>query len=133
MLVKAPSTTGLQAPLSIGSKDLIAEIRAQAELAMESVDVILFIVDGQSGVTPLPTTRSPKSCDASSIDGKFYPLVVLVVNKGESTKIRQIVAEFYKLGMGEPYAISAMHGTGTGDLLENNQIMVDDDALIRDG
>jgi GTPase len=108
-----------QVPLSIGSKDFIAEIRTQAELAMESADVILFLVDGQAGVTPADHEIAEiLRRKQRVIDGKFYPPVVLVVNKGESAKIRQVTAEFYELGMGEPYAISAMHGTGTGDLLD---------------
>jgi GTPase len=108
-----------QVPLSIGSKDFIAEIRTQAELAMESADVILFLVDGQAGVTPADHEIAEiLRRKQRVIDGKFYPPVVLVVNKGESAKIRQVAAEFYELGMGEPYAISAMHGTGTGDLLD---------------
>jgi GTP-binding protein len=46
------------------------------------------------------------------------PPVLLVVNKADSTKTRNAAAQFYELGMGEPYAISALHGTGTGDLLD---------------
>ena len=108
-----------QVPLSIGSKDFIAEIRSQAELAMESADVILFLVDGQAGVTPADHEIAEiLRRKQRVIDGKFYPPVVLVVNKGESAKIRQVTAEFYELGMGEPYSVSAMHGTGTGDLLD---------------
>jgi GTPase len=108
-----------QVPLSIGSKDFIAEIRTQAELAMESADVILFLVDGQAGVTPADHEIAEiLRRKQRVIDGKFYPPVVLVVNKGESAKIRQVTAEFYELGMGEPYSVSAMHGTGTGDLLD---------------
>jgi GTPase len=108
-----------QVPLSIGSKDFIAEIRTQAELAMESADVILFLVDGQTGVTPADHEIAEiLRRKQRNIDGKFYPPVILVVNKGESAKIREVTAEFYELGMGEPYSVSAMHGTGTGDLLD---------------
>ncbi|MBW6466645.1 MAG: ribosome biogenesis GTPase Der [Brevefilum sp.] len=108
-----------QAPLSIGSKDFIAEIRTQAELAIESADVILFLVDGQAGVTPADHEIAEiLRRKQRAVDGKFYPPVILVVNKGESAKIREVAAEFYELGMGEPYTVSAMHGTGTGDLLD---------------
>ena len=108
-----------QTPLSIGSKDYIQQIRAQAELAIEESDVILFVVDGQAGVTSADheianiLRRSQRS-----ENGSFYPSILLVVNKAESAKIRQTVLEFYELGMGEPYAVSALHGTGTGDLLD---------------
>jgi GTP-binding protein len=114
-----PSQGRGQAPLSIGSKDYIRQIRAQAELAIEESDVILFVVDGQSGVTPADQEiaeilrRSQRS-----VDGEFYPPILLVVNKAESAKIRETALEFFELGMGEPHAISAMHGTGTGDMLD---------------
>ena len=108
-----------QTPLSIGSKDFIKEIRVQAELAMEESDVILFIVDGQAGVTPADHEIADiLRRKQRKIDGKFFPPIILVVNKAESAKIRQVVAEFYELGIGEPFAISALHGTGTGDLLD---------------
>ena len=108
-----------QAPLSIGSKDFIREIRTHAELAMDEADVILFIVDGQTGVTAADREIADiLRRKQRKIEGKLYPPVILVVNKAESAKIRQIVAEFYELGMGEPLAISAMHGTGSGDLLD---------------
>jgi GTP-binding protein len=108
-----------QKPLSIGSNEFINQIRDQAELAIQESDVILFIVDGQTGVTPADheiaeiLRKSQKN-----VDGQFFPPIVLVVNKAESAKIRQVTAEFYELGMGDPYAISALHGTGTGDLLD---------------
>jgi GTPase len=108
-----------QAPLSIGSKEFIRDIRAHAELAMEESDVILFIVDGQTGLTPADEEIAEiLRRKQRKIDGKFVPPVILVVNKAESAKIRQVTSEFYELGMGEPFAISAMHGTGTGDLLD---------------
>lgn len=114
-----PSQAKGQAPLSIGSRDYIRQIREQAELAIEESDVILFVVDGQTGVTPADQEiadilrRSQRS-----VDGAFYPPILLVVNKAESAKIRQSAMEFYELGMGEPHAVSAMHGTGTGDMLD---------------
>ncbi|MDY6847272.1 MAG: ribosome biogenesis GTPase Der [Chloroflexota bacterium] len=114
-----PTKAKGQTPLSIGSHDFISQIRDQAELAIQESDLILFIVDGQAGVTPADheiadiLRRSQKK-----VDGQFLPPIILVVNKAESAKIRQVVGEFYELGMGEPYAVSALHGTGTGDLLD---------------
>ena len=114
-----PTKGKSQTPLSVGSKDFIREIREQAELAIHESDVILFIVDGQAGVTPADheiaeiLRRKQKS-----VEGKFLPPIILAVNKAESFKVRQVAAEFYELGMGDPYAISALHGTGTGDLLD---------------
>jgi len=108
-----------QTPLSVGSKDFIQQIRTQAELAMEQANLILFIVDGQAGVTPADHEIAEILRQKQrTIDGKFYPPVILVVNKTESAKTRQNATEFYELGMGDPFAISALHGTGTGDLLD---------------
>jgi len=76
-------------------------------------------VDGQTGVTPADyeiaeiLRRSQRA-----VEGEFYPPIVLVVNKAESAKIRQTAMEFYELGMGDPHAVSALHGTGTGDMLD---------------
>ncbi len=114
-----PSKNRNQAPLSIGSKDFITQIKDQAELAMQESDLILFIVDGQVGVTPADhEIANILRRKQHNVDGKLMPPILLVVNKAESAKIRQIVAEFYELGMGEPYAVSALHGTGSGDLLD---------------
>ncbi len=106
-------------PLSIGSKDFIQQIREQADLAIQEADVILFIVDGQAGVTPADHEIADiLRKKQRSVDGEFLPPILLVVNKAESAKVRQTAPEFYELGMGEPHAISALHGTGTGDLLD---------------
>jgi GTP-binding protein len=114
-----PSKERGQSTLSIGSKDFINQIREQAELAMQESDVILFVVDGQTGVTPADhEIANILRRMQRNVEGELYPPIVLVVNKAESAKIRQIVAEFYELGIGDPYAISALHGTGTGDLLD---------------
>jgi GTPase len=132
-----PTKGKTQSPLSVGSKDFIREIREGAELAMEESDVILFIVDGQVGVTPADQEIADiLRRKQHSIDGKLFPPVLLVVNKAESYKIRQAVAEFYELGIGDPLAISALHGTGTGDLLDEvihhieaiGEVMDEDDS-----
>jgi len=108
-----------QSPLSIGSKDFIRQIREHAELAIEESDVILFIVDGQSGVTPADHEIADiLRRKQNAVDGKLAPPIILVVNKAESAKIRQSATEFYELGMGDPYPVSALHGTGSGDLLD---------------
>ncbi len=114
-----PTKRKNQSPLSIGSKDYIRQIRWQAELAMAESDLILFIVDGQAGITPADQEIAEiLRRKQKSVDGRFYPPILLVVNKAESAKIRQLVGEFYELGLGDPFAISALHGTGTGDLLD---------------
>jgi small GTP-binding protein len=106
-------------PLSVGSADFINEIRTQAEIAIQEADAVLFLVDGIAGATPadlevagLLRKRQKK------VNGVPLPPIFLVVNKvDESARIDQL-ADFYSLGMGEPFAISAAHGTGTGDLLD---------------
>ncbi|MBI9044543.1 MAG: ribosome biogenesis GTPase Der [Anaerolineaceae bacterium] len=113
-----PSTGGKE-PLSIGSADFISDIKIQAGIAIEEADSILFIVDAMTGVTPadeevaLILRKNQKV-----VDGKNYPPILLVANKADNNAIRQQVSQFYELGLGEPYPISAMHGTETGDLLD---------------
>jgi len=117
-----PSWTGgssNQQPLSVGSADFIDEIRHQAEIAIQDADAVLLVLDVMSGVTPADQEvvnilrRRQKSHD-----GKPWPPVLLVVNKVDSQQREMLVTEFYELGMGEPYPISAQHGLGTGDLLD---------------
>lgn len=108
-----------QAPLSIGSKDFIRQIREQAELAMEESDLILFVVDGQAGVT----TADQEIAEIlrrkqRKVNEQLVPPIILVVNKSESSKIWEVASQFYELGMGEPYPVSGLHGTGSGDLLD---------------
>jgi GTPase len=115
-----PNSMRSQDPLSIGSSDYIEQIRSQAELAIQSADAVLFICEAISGVTPadkeVAQILRQKQKDR---DGKLYPPVFLVVNKADSDQLRLGAPEFYELGMGDPYAISAVHGTGTGDLLDD--------------
>jgi GTP-binding protein len=113
-----PSTGGEQ-PLSVGSAPFIEEIREQAEIAMEDADAILFVVDAQSGVTPADTEVAKiLRRKQKSHEGKFFPPIVLAVNKADSDAARSQAYQFYELGMGDPYPVSALHGTGTGDLLD---------------
>jgi GTP-binding protein len=113
-----PSTGG-KTPLSIGSADFIEEIKSQARLAIEDADVILLVVDSISGMTPADQEvaeilrRSQKK-----VDGNLTPPILLVANKADSKKYRDAIFQFYELGMGEPYPVSSVHGTGTGDMLD---------------
>jgi len=111
---------GGRTPLSIGSADFIEEIREQALLAVGEADVVLLVTDGETGVTSADLEvaailRRHQKKDAS---GRPWPPILLVVNKCESEERRAQVQEFYELGLGEPYAVSALHGTGTGDMLD---------------
>jgi len=107
-------------PLSVGSADYIRQIRSQAEMAIREADVVLFLVDAASGVTPADQEVAEiLRRNQKQIDGQLYPPVFLVVNKTDNAALRSEVSQFYELGLGEPYAISAVHGTGTGDLLDD--------------
>lgn len=106
-------------PLSTGSAEFVGEIRTQAEVAIQEADAVLLLVDAISGVTPADREVAQiLRRNQKVVDGVPRPPVFLVVNKADSAQIREGVPEFYELGMGEPYPISAIHGTGTGDMLD---------------
>lgn len=113
-------THGGKAPLSIGSAEFINEIRQQAKVAIEEADAILFVNDGQTGVTSpdLEVANILRRSQKKLEDGTFWPPIFVVVNKAEAKGPRDEATQFYELGLGEPYAVSAVHGTGTGDLLD---------------
>jgi GTP-binding protein len=113
-----PSTGG-KIPLSLDSAEYIEQIRSQAELAIQEADVVLFLVDATSGVTPADQEVAQiLRRNRRLVNGEPRPPVLLVVNKADNLSTRQDAAEFFELGMGDPYPISAAHGTGTGDLLD---------------
>jgi GTP-binding protein len=117
-----PTQTGPgrnQKPLSIGSADFIEQIRLQAEIAIRDSDAVLFITEAESGVTPADyEVAQILRKHQRTVDGQLKPPVLLVVNKCENEARRMAAMEFYELGLGEPYPISALHGTGTGDMLD---------------
>jgi GTP-binding protein len=89
-----------------------AGTRAQAEIAARDADLIVFVVDSVAGLTPLDS-------DVADILRRNKRPVILVANKAESPKAQMsIYGEFSTLGFGEPVAVSAIHGEGTGDLLD---------------
>ena len=95
-----------------GSDDIFeGEIRKQVELAIDEADVIVFMVDGRNGLHPLDE-------DVANLLRRQKKNVVLAVNKTDEPGKESNIAEFYTLGLGEPYGISAMTGTGTGELLD---------------
>jgi GTP-binding protein len=113
-------THGGKTPLSIGSADFIEQIKAQAQAAIQEADAILFVVDGEAGVTApdLEVADLLRRFQKKLAGGSFRPPILIVVNKCESKERRDNAAQFYELGLGEPIPISAVHGTGTGDLLD---------------
>lgn len=112
-------THGGRTPLSVGSADFIQEIREQALMAVNEADAVLFITDGSDGVTP--SDREVAGIlrrYQKTLNGQPWPPIFLVVNKCENERLRNAANEFYELGLGAPYPVSAIHGTGTGDLLD---------------
>ena len=96
----------------VNSDDVFEEeIRKQVLLAVEEADVILFVVDVMNGVTDL-------DAQVAGILRRSKTPVILVANKTDSNELQYNAAEFYSLGLGDPFCISAMSGSGTGDLLD---------------
>ena len=96
----------------VNSDDIFEEeIRKQVLLATEEADVILFLVDIKNGVTDL-------AMQVASILRRTKIPVILCANKTDNNEDRYTAAEFYSLGLGDPYCISAATGSGTGDLLD---------------
>jgi GTPase len=113
-------THGGKTPLSIGSAEFIQEIKAQALIAAEEADAILFVTDAETGVTEPDREVAGilRRTQKKMPDGSARPPIFVVVNKSESAARREGAGEFYELGLGQPYAVSAVHGTDTGDLLD---------------
>lgn len=95
-----------------GSDDVFEkEIRDQVQLALDEADVILFVTDSQSGITPLDE-------EVARLLRQTRKPVLLVVNKVDNTKRMDDVWEFYNLGFDHVFPVSAINGSGTGDLLD---------------
>lgn len=88
-----------------------SEIKKQVNLAIEEADVIIFMVDVREGITPMDE-------DVTRMLRKSGKKVLLVSNKVDSVKQVNLVNEFYALGIDEIFGISAMNGSGTGELLD---------------
>jgi GTP-binding protein len=114
-------THGGKTPLSVDSADFIAQIREQALMAVQDSDAILLITDGETGVISADREVAEilRRYQKKLPDGRLWPPIFVVVNKCESAARRNEASQFYELGLGEPYPISALHGTGTGDLLDD--------------
>jgi len=93
------------------SDDLLQRVRAQVQVAIEEADVILFVVDGKGGLTA-------NDEEVAHLLRRSAKPVIVAVNKTESLARRLQAVDFYRLGLGPPYSISALHGAGTGDLLD---------------
>ncbi len=108
--------------ITLENHPLDVEIKSQAEIAIEEADVIIFIVDVRSGITPLDES-------IAQILYRSNKPVVLAVNKADNPEQRAQLYEFYALGLDEPFPISGSHGLGLGDLLDRVVSYFEDDGL----
>lgn len=94
------------------NESVFKHIRQQAQIAIDTADVILFVTDIRSGVTA-------NDYEVATMLMKSGKPVVLVVNKCDSIgKVSDDIYEFYSLGLGDPFPVSSVHGHGTGDILD---------------
>jgi len=91
---------------------LVGQVEARALREAREADVILFVVDAEAGLIPSDYDVAKQLRDSGVA-------VLLVANKTEGPKGKRGVADFHRLGLNEPYEISALHGDGTGDLLDD--------------
>ena len=113
----------------VNSDDIFEEeIRKQVVIATEEADLVLFLVDVHNGVTDLDE-------DVAQILRRTKLPVILVANKADNNIEQYYAAEFYKLGLGDPYCISAATGSGTGDLLDLvlEKLKPDNSDILEDG
>lgn len=97
--------------VSWGRDEVVQEVHKQVETALVEADVILFLVDARDGL--LPEDR-----EIADMLRRSQKRVFLVANKAEGKWEKMALGEFYALGLGDPYPVSALHGLGLGDLLD---------------
>jgi GTP-binding protein len=95
----------------VAKEGIMHEMAKQTKQAVAEADIVVFIVDGRQGLTPHDKTIT----DFLRKSGRP---AMLVVNKAEGMKYTSVTADFYELGMGDPYVISAAHGDGVADLVD---------------
>ena len=101
-------TGGLRAA---ATDDLTAQVQAQAELAIREADVVVMVADVLCGI-------APDDWEVADVLRRSAKPVILAVNKADNAERRLAANEFYALGIEPLFPISALHGTGTGDLLD---------------
>ena len=100
-----------RSPLELGSRFFTREIRTQALLAIEEADVIVLVTDTLQGLTAADE-------EIAEVLRRTSKPIFVAANKADNAERRDHALEFYALGLGELFPISALHGTGTGDLLD---------------
>lgn len=112
--------------IEMGSDDAFqSSIMSQALAATDEADVIVFLVDGQTGI-------NADDEEVARILRRSKKPVLLAVNKLDSIKQEGEIWEFYQLGLGDPRPVSALHGTGTGDLLDEIVSLFPEDKVEED-
>jgi len=91
--------------------EILAQMRVQAELAIDEADVIVMIADGRTGATDA-------DLELARMLNRTGKPIVLAINKLDNPEMRMEVYDFYQLGLGEPFPISGSHGLGLGDMLD---------------
>ncbi|RMF93452.1 MAG: ribosome biogenesis GTPase Der, partial [Nitrospinota bacterium] len=104
--------------------DLVGRVREQTEHAIAEADVLIFLVDGKEGLTPL-------DLDIAALLRSVEKPVLLAVNKVDAPQHEERGYEFYQLGLEELFLISAMHGRGVGDLLDRITSLLHQDRPSR--
>ncbi|MBC7404931.1 MAG: ribosome biogenesis GTPase Der [Cytophaga sp.] len=97
----------------VAKDGIMHEMAKQTKQAVAEADVVIFLVDGRQGLTPHDKTIT----DFLRKSGRS---VMLVVNKAEGMRYSSVAADFYELGLGDPYVISSAHGDGVADLVEES-------------
>ena len=113
----------------VNSEDIFEDaIRRQVLIATEEANLVLFVVDVQTGLTDWDE-------DVAQILRKSKVPIILVVNKVDKNEQQYDAAEFYSLGLGEPFCISSSTGSGTGDLLDEviSNLKAEVDEGLEDG
>ncbi|MBQ9466298.1 MAG: ribosome biogenesis GTPase Der [Muribaculaceae bacterium] len=109
----------------VNSEDIFeGEINKQVHIAIEEADVILFVVDIKNGITDLDD-------HVARILRTSGKPVIVVTNKDDNNESMYAEAEFYSLGLGQPYSISALNGTGTGDLMDRVVELMPDEGDVQ--
>jgi GTPase len=103
--------TGGWEPAAEGGQSLAARVAAQARVAVDAADAVLFVVDATVGVTDADAA-------VAKVLRRSGKPVVVAANKIDDTKAEPEVAALWSLGLGEPAPVSALHGRGSGDLLD---------------
>ncbi len=109
--VYQPKGSRDESPLAEGSADFVPQIRAQAMLAVEDADLVIMLVDSDAGITAADE-------EIAEILRRTKKPVLVAANKADHVSHVDNAVEFYSLGLGDVFAISAIHGLGVGDLLD---------------